>query len=135
MFSFQKFYVNGTTATNITPAKGVFGNIELSIVFSDSWGTYNPPRLVYGFPMPDIYFTEGGWSKYYPSFEIWIEGRSRPWDPVTESTWNGYVWVSPDDGIPIGWTTGDYNKWGIIHCAWDDGHKPFEEWPKLSEIH
>lgn len=91
MFSFQKFYVNGTTATNITPPVGVFGKISLSIVFSDSWGTYNPPLLDYDFPMPDIYFYEGGWSKYIPSFKIWIEGRSRPWDPVIESTWNGQV--------------------------------------------
>ncbi len=49
MFSFQKFYINGTTATNITPSYGAFGNIELSIVFSDSWGTYNPPQLYYSF--------------------------------------------------------------------------------------
>ena len=44
------------------------------------------------------------------------------------------MWVFPNGYYEEGWTTNDYNKWGIIHCAWDDGYKPFEEWPKLNEI-
>ena len=137
MFSFQKFYVNGTTATNITPSYGAFGNIELSIAFSDSWGTYNPPALISSFSVHNKFIDKGEFIPWSPSCDIWIEGRSYCWDPfdVGEATWNGQVWVYPNGAYPIGWTTSDYNKWGIIHCAWDHNYKPFEEWPKLSEIH
>ena len=129
MFSFQKFYVNGTKATNFSPAKGAFGipTLQLETVsWAPEWGL-------------DLSFRFEGMDELIPKrpppnqFEIWIEGWQRPWLPDI-GTWNGQVWVSPGDGRVGRWEPSDYYKWGILHCSWYEYDKPFDEWPKLSEL-
>lgn len=135
-YSFQKFYIDGTNATNITPTNGAFGKISLRISLTDYRGNpINPPQLHYNFSVHNQFLDQGQFIPWFPTFEIWVEGHSSPWDPCPgECTWNGMVWVCPSDYYMVGWTTNDYYKQGIIHCAWDDNYKPFSEWPKLSEI-